>query len=178
MRTQLLSYSILHTMRIKAARSKSAAGRKKYAVRKVRERLLQENDEHDEAVPVLLQNPTFKTTGFRYGFPVIHRLGQVLGVLLDYGLDKVKPWGQVTNYVSVEARSSNVPDAGVDLFANQVIMKDQLLTEYRGKRISEAKAGELQLQVLILNFCRELLRGGSHLPLLFVGGRSVCQTGP
>ena len=135
-------------MRIKASSKKT----KKSAVRKVRERLLQDEAAADVTVPVLVQNPTFKQTGFRYGFPVIYRLGQVLGLLLDYGLDTVRPWGSVADFASVEARDSNVPDAGIGLFANQAIMKDQLLTKYRGKRISEAKARKLQLQVSILIF--------------------------
>lgn len=135
-------------MRIKASSKKT----KKSAVRKVRERLLEDEAAADVTVPVLVQNPTFKQTGFRYGFPVIYRLGQVLGLLLDYGLDTVRPWGSVADFASVEARDSNVPDAGIGLFANQAIMKDQLLTQYRGKRISEAKARKLQLQVSILIF--------------------------
>ena len=135
-------------MRIKASSKKT----KKSAVRKVRERLLQDEAAADVTVPVLVQNPTFQMTGFRYGFPVIYRLGQVLGLLLDYGLDTVRPWGRVADFASVEARDSNVPDAGIGLFANQAIMKDQLLTQYRGKRISEAKARKLQLQVSILIF--------------------------
>ena len=136
-------------MRIKASSKKT---KKSSAVRKVRERLLEDEAAADVTVPVLVQNPTFKQTGFRYGFPVIYRLGQVLGLLLDYGLDTVRPWGSVADFASVEARDSNVPDAGIGLFANQAIMKDQLLTQYRGKRISEAKARKLQLQVSILIF--------------------------
>ena len=136
-------------MRIKASSKKT---KKSSAVRKVRERLLEDEAAADVTVPVLVQNPTFKQTGFRYGFPVIYRLGQVLGLLLDYGLDTVRPWGRVADFASVEARDSNVPDAGIGLFANQAIMKDQLLTQYRGKRISEAKARKLQLQVSILIF--------------------------
>jgi hypothetical protein len=136
-------------MRIKASSKKT---KKSSAVRKVRERLLEDEAAADVTVPVLVQNPTFKQTGFRYGFPVIYRLGQVLGLLLDYGLDTVRPWGSVADFASVEARDSNVPDAGIGLFANQAIMKDQLLTKYRGKRISEAKARKLQLQVSILIF--------------------------
>ena len=107
-------------MRIKASSKKT---KKSSAVRKVRERLLQDEAAADVTVPVLVQNPTFKQTGFRYGFPVIYRLGQVLGLLLDYGLDTVRPWGRVADFASVEARDSNVPDAGIGLFANQAIMK-------------------------------------------------------
>jgi len=57
-------------------------------------------------------------------------------------------------------RRSKIPKAGRGLFLNEKVRRGQVLTRYRRKIISEKRATELKLQVVLCNFspaCRLLL---------------------
>ena len=102
--------------------------------------------------PIRDQRPPYHRSEFRLGVPGVHCLGAVDGVLLDYGIDSRRTWGQTTNLARVVVKTSGILNAGYGLFAGQDIAKDQLFTEYYGTIRSETEAAELKLKVPSFNF--------------------------
>ena len=101
-----------------------------------------------ESVPLIReQDPPYKRYGFRYGAKPVHRLGQVNGAALDYGIETRHTWGNTTDLASVLVTESFIEEAGDGLFANQPIQRGQLFSEYYSVKICEDAARELQLKV-------------------------------
>jgi hypothetical protein len=69
-------------------------------------------------------------------------------------------FSKVIRLPELSIRRSKIPKAGRGLFLNEKVRRGQVLTRYRRKIISEKRATELKLQVVLCNFsptCRLLL---------------------